>query len=297
MMPVTVIMATLNGAEFLPEQLRSLERQHVPWRLVASDDGSRDGTRAMLADFASRREAQVLEGPRLGTPGANFLSALQGMDWPGGPVAFCDQDDIWFDHRLSDGLRLLEGVKEPTVACAPVQPVDRFGRRKLGPPLTVGSPSFQNALVENVLCGSTITLNAAAVRELLRDRTEPNLPFHDWWIYLRATAAGWPIHVAERPALAYRQHDTNAVGMTQGPLGKLDKLGQIRDGTWTAWRDANLEALLGLPAERVDGQARKAAFELRYGTARHRSWKVTKATRQSTLEQALMLVCARCGLV
>ena len=42
---IAVLMCTLNGAQFLPAQLASLEQQtHANWRLIVSDDGSTDAT-------------------------------------------------------------------------------------------------------------------------------------------------------------------------------------------------------------------------------------------------------------
>ena len=51
---VTVLMAVRNGAQTLPAQLDSLAAQsHANWRLIASDDGSTDGSRAILQRFAA----------------------------------------------------------------------------------------------------------------------------------------------------------------------------------------------------------------------------------------------------
>jgi glycosyltransferase involved in cell wall biosynthesis len=38
---VVILLATINGAEFLPEQLKSFRDQSRPdWELLVSDDGS-----------------------------------------------------------------------------------------------------------------------------------------------------------------------------------------------------------------------------------------------------------------
>ena len=99
---ISVAMATYNGEPFLQEQLDSLARQTVlPSELVVCDDRSTDGTLALLQRFQSsapfpvrihRNEAQV-------GAGFNFLSAL--AQCTGDFVAFCDQDDVWKEQKLS----------------------------------------------------------------------------------------------------------------------------------------------------------------------------------------------------
>ena len=63
---IAILMGCRDGARFLPEQLASIAAQsHRRWRLFASDDGSTDATRAILADFAAAHPGQVeiREGP------------------------------------------------------------------------------------------------------------------------------------------------------------------------------------------------------------------------------------------
>src|SRR3954471_16524118 len=49
---VTIILATFNGAAFIREQLTSLAAQTYPsLDLIISDDGSSDGTLAIIEEF------------------------------------------------------------------------------------------------------------------------------------------------------------------------------------------------------------------------------------------------------
>ena len=57
---VTVLMTTYNGEKYLREQLDSILNQaDCPLRLVVSDDGSTDGTMAILKEYAGRYPEQV----------------------------------------------------------------------------------------------------------------------------------------------------------------------------------------------------------------------------------------------
>ena len=60
---VAILMAVFQGREYLPDQLKSLTRQSVTnWALIAGDDGSTDGSVALLEEFAAGRPAgQAIE--------------------------------------------------------------------------------------------------------------------------------------------------------------------------------------------------------------------------------------------
>lgn len=297
--PVTIVMATRNGAAHLSAQLNSLVSQTVPWRLFVSDDGSWDDTRLVLARFSAAHpelETKVVEGPRARLSGANFLAALRHPELPAGPVAFCDQDDIWHPDRLALGLQALEACQGPGLSVSAVQPVSEDGGETLGPPLPFRPASMGNALVQNTLPGSAMTLNAQAVSALRADPAPPQpLPFHDWWIYLRAMAAGWHLCAVPHVTVQYRQHGGNVQGSRAGAWASVTRAKQLYNGRWTAWRDANLDALLALPEGAVSEEARRAAHVLRHGQPRWTAWKESGATRQSRLEQALFLGLAGLG--
>ncbi len=103
MTSIDILLATYNGARFLPEQLASLDVQtHSDWRLILRDDGSDDGSLQMVRDWASRtkRELIVIEDGdiRIG-PAESFARLLAHSDAP--YFAFCDQDDVWEADKLS----------------------------------------------------------------------------------------------------------------------------------------------------------------------------------------------------
>ena len=56
---ITVLMATYQGKQYLEQQLDSILAQTVPVKILISDDGSDDGTREMLNDYAGWYPKQV----------------------------------------------------------------------------------------------------------------------------------------------------------------------------------------------------------------------------------------------
>lgn len=99
---ISVAMATYNGERFLQEQLDSLARQTLlPSELIVCDDGSTDGTLDILRRFQARSPfpVRIQRNEARLSAGFNFLCALGRCT--GDLVAFCDQDDIWKEQKLS----------------------------------------------------------------------------------------------------------------------------------------------------------------------------------------------------
>src|SRR4051812_7498962 len=103
---VTFLMSTWNGAEFLRAALDSLLEQTVrDWRLVAVDDGSRDGTPEILAEYEPDERVRVerLDPNRGQTAALNHGLSLVETEW----VARLDQDDVAAPERLERQLEHL----------------------------------------------------------------------------------------------------------------------------------------------------------------------------------------------
>ncbi len=235
---------------WLSAQLDSLVAQtHGSWSLWVSDDGSTDDTRACLEAFAARhpgRLERVIAGPRQGSA-ANFLHLLCHPDLPAGAVALCDQDDVWLPSKLAMALGALDQAgPAPAVwaarywiadaALAGATPSARWRR----------PPSLANALVQNILSGHTLTLNAAALAQLRRAGVQA-VPHHDWWIYLLMAATDARILVDDRLVLHYRQHGANVMGARH--LTRLVRLRGLFDGTLQSWMESNTAALAQVGAD------------------------------------------------
>ena len=98
---VTILLAVYNGALHLPQQLASLaEQTHRNWRVLASDDGSDDGSVGILDSFAAQNPVTRISGPRRGF-NRNFMHLFQALPDRPGVVALCDQDDVWLSGKLA----------------------------------------------------------------------------------------------------------------------------------------------------------------------------------------------------
>lgn len=243
---VAILLCTKDGEAFLLQQLDSIERQsHRNWKLVASDDGSTDGTLSILDGFRQRHpdRVEIRPGPRRSFC-ANFLSLAVDPAIEADYYAYCDQDDIWEPEKLSRALDRLrtQGEDVPALYCSRTRLIDRNGAeigltRKLGRP-----PGFRNALVENICSGNAMVFNQAA-RKLMVRAGMVEVFFHDWWTYLLVTACGGIVHYEPMPDVLYRQHGSNIIGPNIGMRGMAVRVAILLDGRFGQWIDANVRAL------------------------------------------------------
>lgn len=292
--PVTVVMATRNGARHLDEQLASLAAQsHGDWRLRVGDDGSTDATRDILSGFRDGTGApqEVEPGPERGFA-ANFLTLIAGCADVPGWVALSDQDDVWYPDKLSRALNALMTLppERPAVYCARTMLVDQQGRR-IGPSRRHRYFTFRNALVQNVVAGNTIVLNPAA-HALVARAGAVAVPYHDWWIYLLVTGAGGQVIYDPEPVMDYRQHAGNVQGENRSASAVLRRGGGFLNGTWRSWFEANMAALEKVaPLLNDETSAALARWQARRGPlARTRGYLGLGAYRQRPHETAALYV-------
>ncbi|MCK9231091.1 MAG: glycosyltransferase family 2 protein [Syntrophales bacterium] len=247
---VTILLCTCNGERYLPAQLDSIEAQdYKHWRVLASDDGSRDNTRNILEKYRRRwgdDRLEIFAGPALGYV-ANFLFVTQQAGTTGN-YAWADQDDLWETHKLKTAVERLGETSPDTPAlyCSRTRIVDADGRAIGFSPLFTKQPSFANALVQNIAGGNTMVFNNAARELLLETTSRADIVIHDWWLYLVVSGCGGRIHYDPHPTVRYRQHDRNEIGISNGWADRASRLRMMLRGRYKNWNDRNIKALQNL---------------------------------------------------
>ena len=125
---VSVLLASRNGARFLPEALASIASQTYPAiEPVLVDDGSTDGTRAILDAFAaSHPPARVLRTDGVGLASALELAAREAR---GDYLARHDDDDRSHPERIARQMEYLEAHPDVGVLGTAAHMIDGEGRR------------------------------------------------------------------------------------------------------------------------------------------------------------------------
>jgi len=95
---VSVVIATYNMAQYLPQAIDSILRQTWPnLEVIVVDDGSKDNTAAVLATYDSNPRVRYVCTENQGQPKAkNCGIKLTSGDF----IAFCDADDLWEPYKL-----------------------------------------------------------------------------------------------------------------------------------------------------------------------------------------------------
>lgn len=227
---VLILLSAYNGEKYLREQLDSLLALGggFSYTVRIRDDGSGDGTRAILSEYAKRCGFEVLFGENIGY-NASFFSLIDGAEEDFDYYALCDQDDVWLPGKF-------------------VRAAEFFGREEGGPLLYSGvlclasedlsesrvlpypkrGVDFYNAMIQNVCSGHTMVFNAPLLR-LIKGTFSEGILSYDHWILLAATAFGKVLY-DDVPQVLYRQHGKNAVGASGGGKGAAKKLGYLRAG-------------------------------------------------------------------
>jgi Glycosyl transferase family 2 len=297
---VTIVMATLNGEAHLSEQLASIARQKVRWRLFVSDDGSADRTLAILEAFSRQWPVTIVRGPGAGSAAANFAAALCHPDLPPGPVALADQDDVWLAGRLHRALRLLPQQPEPALYASESVLTDaRLRPRKVSSGGAL-HPGFGNALCQNLFGGHTIVMNEAALALVRAAGMPAGIAFHDWWLYQLIAGAGGQLVLDPLPTALYRQHDGNSLGGGAGFSGNLSRVGMVLSGRWGRAMQAHARALARCrPHLQPGALAALDAFLAApaFGPGRLTALRRAGLARSSRRGTALMLTAACLGLL
>lgn len=219
---IAVLLATYNGERFLREQIESLYAQTIKdWTIYVHDDGSTDGTKAILDEYVEKKDNfVVLDYPSQKGASNNFFSLLKRVN--ASYFFFADQDDVWMSNKMEKCLvRMLQieksTISKPVLVCCDACVTDEK--------LKVVSPSlwersgaypeflanFNESAATPFVTGCTMLLNKAAKESVLWNVTE-KATMHDAFITLCVFKACGIVEPIRESLMYYRQHGENTLG-------------------------------------------------------------------------------------
>jgi glycosyltransferase involved in cell wall biosynthesis len=239
---ISVAMCTFNGAPFLGAQLASIAaQQRPPDELVVCDDGSSDGCRDIVREFAQRtkfRTRLIVNDKNLGST-KNFEKAVTQCQCA--IVALADQDDVWYEHKLG---RIEEAFLRSNSTVAAFSDADLIDNASQ--PLDVRlwdtfsfnlaeQRWFANGRALNILVRRPVVTGATmAFRRELFDFLAP-IPadqVHDSWMSFLLAVRG-QFEVIPEPLMQYRQHRRQQIG--PGALTLRERVARARETRTSAY--------------------------------------------------------------
>lgn len=198
---IVVCVAAYNGERFISQQINSILASPLVTRVIVSDDGSFDGTVAVLKSIDDRR-LTLLRGPGQGLI-RNFEFLLQQVteDY----VFLSDQDDVWDSKKVQIALERLQSVDLVVSDCLVVDEnlstihPSFFGLRNSG-------PGIVKNISRNTYLGCCMAFRSEVLKYVMPFPV--NLPMHDWWIGLSVEMLGRVAFIDEK-LVFYRRHGKN----------------------------------------------------------------------------------------
>jgi glycosyltransferase involved in cell wall biosynthesis len=228
-MKLSVSMITFQGAAYLQAQMDSILGQSLlVHEIIVCDDGSTDGTREILADYAAIHPQIKLQfnTENLGTV-ANMQQSLRMTT--GDVIFLADQDDVWLLNKVEKTLAFFEQNPTAEAVFSNADIIDEVGETQFGMTLwdIIGFPFGKVELtdfetrVDNVVTGAGLALKRDI--ELL-EKDIPQKPglLHDGWIGLYFASKN-TLQANPDKLFRYRSHANQQVG------GKIAQRSQLLD--------------------------------------------------------------------
>ena len=221
---IEILMAAYNGAPYIREQIDSiLSQTDTNWHLTISDDGSTDGTDAIIDEYVRRhpdKVQRVYSGRRFGGAKDHFFWMTERCD--ADYIAYCDDDDTWKADKLEELRKAMQDAEERLGNDTPLlvfsdQTVTDEKLNTLSPSLMRYQKQYfehfdyRSILLQNVVTGGAMMINRALAGLALRCEDTSQVIMHDWWMAAVAARFGQIVYI-DKPLGAYRQHGHNSVG-------------------------------------------------------------------------------------
>ncbi len=216
---IDILLATYNGEKYLKEQIESILNQtHTNFRLIISDDCSKDSTRDIIREYAKKdkRIKYYFQDRNLGYV-KNFeflLSTVQNEVY-----ALSDQDDVWEIEKIEKYLEKMK-LEDADLVFGDLEIVNEnletinksFNtymnlKRKIKK-----CKNYEMLYLYNCVTGCTILAKSKLLEKILPIPTNTKHICHDYWIALITSVHG-KIAYVEQPYIKYRQHGDNQVGI------------------------------------------------------------------------------------
>ena len=233
---IAVLLAAYNGKNWMIEQINSILKQDkVNVDIFVSVDLSSDDTYNILLDFKKKYDnIKILDyGEKFGGAAKNFYRLIKDVDISKyNFISFSDQDDIWYSHKLYNGINKIE-LKNLDAYSSDVKAFWKNGKTKL---IKKSYPQKKyDYLFQSAGPGATYILRADVLikfkKFILRNWKQTNeIDLHDWLIYAYCRAKGFNWFIDSDVGMLYRQHSDNEFGANSSISSYFNRFSLIKNG-------------------------------------------------------------------
>jgi glycosyltransferase involved in cell wall biosynthesis len=228
---VSAIIIVLNGETYIDEAIDSVAAQSFgEWELLVVDDGSSDGTAAIVQRYADGDpRIRLLRHADGGNHGMSATRNRGLAEARGEFVAFLDADDIWLPDKLAEQVAILDRCPQAAMvygrtliwnAWAPAAESADF-EYPLGVPADAqyAPPRLFRQLLDNKVQTPT-TCNAMMRRSIVAAVGGFDPAFRDMFedqIFFAKLLLAYPAFVSGALWAKYRQHPASASALAKDP--------------------------------------------------------------------------------
>ena len=224
---VSIIVPVYNVEGFISETMESVVNQTYPcWELLLVEDGSSDGTAAVIEEYVSQRKEERIRLIRQPSNMGAARARNRGLQEARGRyIAYLDADDLWMPRKLELQLAFMES-RGAAFAFTGYEFADENARgtgKVVRVPQTL---SYRQAVSNTTIFPTTVMFDTEKIsRELLEMPVMKSEDTALWWKVLRNGYTAWGLD--ENLALYRRAGKTLS-------SNKLEAIRRI----WKLYRDA-----------------------------------------------------------
>jgi len=197
---VSILMPAFNSESYINEAIDSiLDQTYENIQLIIYDDGSTDGTRALIRDYIDPRVIGIFSDQNYGVVHARnaMIDRAEGKY-----IALMDSDDIAHPSRIEKQLAYLENNSCDVIGSAQLVLNQKTGKIKKSKDNFTDSDIRALLSIYCTLCNSSVTMRSEILKKFKYDA---NFPFaEDYFLWARLAAAQYRFKNLSERLITYR---------------------------------------------------------------------------------------------
>jgi teichuronic acid biosynthesis glycosyltransferase TuaG len=195
---VSVVIPAYNCEGYLAEAVDSAALQKVPLDIIIIDDGSSDGTVAVMESYSENEKVRLLKNEvNMGVSETRNRGVREAK---GEYIAFLDADDIWLEDKLEKQLEVIN--ETGCVLCCTARELINKNSESLGKIIPIKENiTYKDLLKNNEINCSSVVIKREVALSFPMERDDLH---EDYIMWLRILKAGDKAVGINQPLLKYR---------------------------------------------------------------------------------------------